>query len=68
MHDDAWCLHAGRQALEGVHVSDRARAGLIMGNLSYPSAAMAAHAIHPLVFPDEALHFEYSTNTGVTGF
>ena len=32
------------------------------------TAAMAAHAIHPLVFPDEALHFEYSTNTGVTGF
>jgi len=34
----------------------------------FSEAAMAAHAIHPLVFPDEALHFEYSTNTGVTGF
>jgi thioredoxin reductase (NADPH) len=32
----------------------------------FSEAAMAAHAIHPLVFPDEALHFEYSTNTGVT--
>ena len=26
---------------------------------------MAAHAIHPLVFPDEELHFEYSTHKGV---
>jgi thioredoxin reductase (NADPH) len=26
---------------------------------------MAAHAIHPLVFPGEALHFEYSTTKGV---
>jgi thioredoxin reductase (NADPH) len=34
----------------------------------FSEAAMAAHAIHPLVFPGEALHFEYSTNTGVTGF
>jgi thioredoxin reductase (NADPH) len=34
----------------------------------FSEAAMAAHAIHPLVFPDEALHFEYSTNTGITGF
>ena len=31
----------------------------------FAEAAMAAHAIHPLVFPGEALHFEYSTNTGV---
>ena len=34
----------------------------------FSEAAMAAHAIHPLVFPDEALHFEYSTITGVIGF
>ena len=26
---------------------------------------MAAHAIHPRVFPGEALHFEYSTSKGV---
>ena len=26
---------------------------------------MAAHAIHPIVHPGEALHFEYSTSKGV---
>ena len=31
----------------------------------FSEAAMAAHAIHPLVFPGEALHFEYSTAKGV---
>jgi thioredoxin reductase (NADPH) len=31
----------------------------------FSEAAMAAHAIHPLVHPGEALHFEYSTNSGV---
>ena len=30
-------------------------------------AAAAAHAIHPLVHPGEALHFEYSTTKGVPG-
>ena len=39
-----WCLHAGRQALEGVQRPDPTRAGLILGNLSYPSAHMAAFA------------------------
>ena len=34
----------------------------------FSEAAMAAHAIHPLVHPGEALHFEYSTHTGVAGF
>ncbi len=33
----------------------------------FSEAAMAAHAIHPLVFPDTALHFEYSTSRGVPG-
>ena len=33
----------------------------------FSEAAMAAHAIHPLVFPGEALHFEYSTHTGIKG-
>lgn len=33
----------------------------------FSEAAMAAHAIHPIVFPDTALHFEYSTTTGVPG-
>ncbi|HLL45135.1 MAG TPA: hypothetical protein VK399_00410, partial [Longimicrobiaceae bacterium] len=31
----------------------------------FSEAAMAAHAIHPLVFPGDALHFEYSTTKGV---
>lgn len=32
----------------------------------FAEAAVAAHAIHPIVFPGQALHFEYSTKTGVT--
>ncbi|HLJ63336.1 MAG TPA: NAD(P)/FAD-dependent oxidoreductase [Stellaceae bacterium] len=31
----------------------------------FAEAAMAAHAIYPLVHPHEALHFEYSTTKGV---
>jgi thioredoxin reductase (NADPH) len=31
----------------------------------FSEAAMAAHAMHPLIHPDEALHFEYSTSKGV---
>jgi thioredoxin reductase (NADPH) len=31
----------------------------------FAEAAMACHAIHPLVHPGEALHFEYSTTKGV---
>ncbi|MCB2099978.1 MAG: NAD(P)/FAD-dependent oxidoreductase [Rhodobacterales bacterium] len=33
----------------------------------FAEVAMAAHAIHPLVHPGEALHFEYSTSQGVPG-
>ncbi|MSP88555.1 MAG: NAD(P)/FAD-dependent oxidoreductase [Alphaproteobacteria bacterium] len=33
----------------------------------FSEAAMAAHAIHPLVHPSEVLHFEYSTTKGVPG-
>ncbi len=33
----------------------------------FSEAAMAAHSIHPIVFPDKALHFEYSTSKGVPG-
>ena len=33
----------------------------------FSEAAMAAHAIHPRVYPNEALHFEYSTSKGVPG-
>ena len=31
----------------------------------FSEAAMAAHAIHPIVHPETALHFEYSTSKGV---
>ena len=31
----------------------------------FSEAAMAAHAIYPVVHPDRALHFEHSTTTGV---
>jgi thioredoxin reductase (NADPH) len=33
----------------------------------FAEAALAAHAIYPLVHPGEALHFEYSTTKGVPG-
>jgi thioredoxin reductase (NADPH) len=33
----------------------------------FAEAALAAHAIHPLVHPGRALHFEYSTTKGVPG-
>jgi thioredoxin reductase (NADPH) len=33
----------------------------------FAEAATAAHAIHPLVHPGEALHFEYSTTKGLPG-
>ncbi|MBV9552297.1 MAG: NAD(P)/FAD-dependent oxidoreductase [Alphaproteobacteria bacterium] len=33
----------------------------------FAEAATAAHAIHPLVHPGRALHFEYSTTKGVPG-
>jgi thioredoxin reductase (NADPH) len=31
----------------------------------FSEAAMAAHAIYPIVYPDTALHFEYSTSKGL---
>lgn len=31
----------------------------------FSEAAMAAHAIHPIARPNEALHFEYSTSKGI---
>lgn len=33
----------------------------------FAEAALAAHAIHPLVYPGQALHFEYSTTKGIPG-
>ena len=31
----------------------------------FSEAAYAAHAIYPLIFPDQELHFAYSTNKGI---
>ncbi len=31
----------------------------------FAEAAMAAHAMHPIIHPDQALHFVYSTTAGV---
>ena len=31
----------------------------------FSEAAVAAHAVHPIVHPGQALHFEYSTTSGV---
>ena len=33
----------------------------------FAEAAQAAHAIHPILNPDKALHFEYSTSKGLPG-
>ncbi len=33
----------------------------------FAEAALAAHAIYPLIHPDRELHFEYSTTMGVPG-
>ena len=33
----------------------------------FSEAAMAAHAIHPMIRPGEALHWEYSTTKGIPG-
>jgi thioredoxin reductase (NADPH) len=35
--------------------------------LKRTGAGVTAHAIFPIVFPDVALHFEYSTTNGVPG-
>jgi len=43
--------------------SYRGKLKLILQGFS--EAASAAHAIHPIVFPGQALHFEYSTTSGV---
>ena len=39
-----WLLHCGRQALRGAGAPDVSKAGAIIGNLSFPSTAMARHA------------------------
>ncbi len=32
----------------------------------FAEAASAAHAIYPMIYPDQALHFEYSTTKGIS--
>jgi 3-oxoacyl-(acyl-carrier-protein) synthase/3-hydroxymyristoyl/3-hydroxydecanoyl-(acyl carrier protein) dehydratase len=40
-----WLLHAGREALRDVHVrGDKASAGVVIGNLSYPSSSLSRYA------------------------
>ncbi|MBO6090852.1 MAG: NAD(P)/FAD-dependent oxidoreductase [Acetobacter sp.] len=34
----------------------------------FSEAAMAAHAVYPIVYPDHILHFEHSTTKGVPSF
>ncbi|MFD8490126.1 beta-ketoacyl synthase N-terminal-like domain-containing protein [Streptomyces sp. NPDC059712] len=41
-----WVLHAGRQALNEAGRPDLGRAGLVLGNLAYPTTAMARYAEH----------------------
>ena len=64
--------HAGEALVGELHgrriVAFRGRFHLYEGydpeDVVYP-IAVAAHAIHPIVYPDVALHFEYSTSKGV---
>jgi len=40
-----WVLHAGREALREVHFrGDKARAGVVIGNLCYPSSSLSRYA------------------------
>jgi thioredoxin reductase (NADPH) len=32
----------------------------------FSEAAVACHSIYPIIYPDQALHFEYSTTKGIT--
>ena len=45
--------------------SDLGKLKLILCGFS--EAAMAAHAVHALIHPDQPMHFEYSTTKGVPG-
>ncbi len=74
-----WGLHVeGKQVTVDPATCETARPGLFaVGDINtYPGklkliltgfseAAMAAHAIYPLVHPDKALHWEYSTTKGL---
>jgi thioredoxin reductase (NADPH) len=54
--------HAGIFAIGDIaHYQGKLK--LILAGFS--EAALAAHAIRPLVYPGEALHWEYSTTRGV---
>ena len=54
--------HEGVFAIGDI-ASYRGKLKLILQGFS--EAAIAAHAIHPIVFPGQALHFEYSTTSGI---
>jgi thioredoxin reductase (NADPH) len=75
----AWGLELERSHIQVTHATcETSTAGIFaIGDVAtYPGklklilqgfseAAMAAHAIHPIVHPGQALHFEYSTTKGV---
>ena len=60
-----WVLHAGRQALGGLEVKDSARAGLILGNLSYPTGQMAADGLTKAAPPEVHTYLRAVTESGL---
>jgi thioredoxin reductase (NADPH) len=64
--DPATCMSSARGIFAiGDIASYPGKLKLILSG--FAEAALAAHAIHPLLHPGEALHFEYSTTKGVPG-
>lgn len=64
--DPATCETAqpGIFAIGDVATYDRKLKLILCG---FSEAAMAAHAIYPLIHPEQELHFQYSTSKGVPG-
>ncbi len=62
---DPGTLETSRPGVFAIGDIARPRGKLKLILQGFSEAAMAAHAIHPIVFPGQALHFEYSTTTGV---
>ncbi len=64
--DPATC-GTGRQGIFAIGdiVTYPGKLKLILAGFS--ESALTAHAIHPLLFPGQALHFEYSTIKGIPG-
>jgi thioredoxin reductase (NADPH) len=64
--DPATCMSSARGIFAiGDIAAYPGKLKLILSGFS--EAALAAHAIHPLLHPGAALHFEYSTTKGVPG-